>query len=102
MDITKQLDQQQKKDFWWDLAKAGVYPVLGVVVLFVFWRTFKSTPLDNVTAGGANGGLGGGRVLRPGDSDVVTVEVLNQLIRENPHNMTQAIRSWMGTPKEKV
>ena len=32
--------------------------------------------------------------------DTVTVEVLNQLIRENPHNMTQAIRSWMGTPKE--
>ncbi len=101
MEIAKQIDQQQKKDFWWDLAKAGVYPLLGVIVLFVFWRTFKSTPLDSVTAGGASG-PGGTRVLRPGDSDVVTVEVLNQLIRENPHNMTQAIRSWMGTPKEKV
>lgn len=100
MEIAKQIDQQQKKDFWWDLAKAAIYPVLGVVVLFVFWRTFKSTPLDNVGAGGVAGGAGGGRVLRPGDSDVVTVEVLNQLIRENPHNMTQAIRSWMGTPKE--
>jgi len=31
----------------------------------------------------------------------VTVDVLNQLIRENPQNMTQAIRSWMtrGEPK---
>jgi hypothetical protein len=25
----------------------------------------------------------------------VTVEVLNQLIKENPQNMTQAIRSWL-------
>ena len=96
MEITKQLDQQQKKDFWWDLAKAGVYPLLGVIVLFVFWRTFKSTPMDNIAISG-----GGTRALRPGDSDAVTVDVLNQLIRENPHNMTQAIRSWMGTPKEK-
>jgi hypothetical protein len=73
-----------------------------VIVLFVFWRMFKSTPLDNVTVGGLAGGMGSGRLFRPRDSDVVTVEVLNQLIRENPHNMTQAIRSWMGAPKEKV
>jgi hypothetical protein len=33
---------------------------------------------------------------------VVTVEVLNQLIRENPANMTQAVRSWLsrGKPQE--
>ena len=94
-EITKQFDQQQKKQFWWDLAKTGVYPLLGVIVLFVFWRAFKSTPMDNIAISG-----GGARALRPGDSDAVTVDVLNQLIRENPHNMTQAIRSWMGTPKE--
>jgi len=28
-------------------------------------------------------------------SGVVTVEVLNQLIKENPQNMTQAIRAWL-------
>jgi flagellar M-ring protein FliF len=94
MEITKQLDQQQKKDFWWELAKTGIYPLLGIGVLFVFWRTFKSTPVESISVGGT-------RALRPGDSDAVTVDVLNQLIRENPHNMTQAIRSWMGTPKEK-
>ena len=97
MEITKQLDKQQKTDFWWNLAKTAVYPVLAIGVLFVFWRTFKSTPVDNIAIGGASGV----RALRPGDSDAVTVDVLNQLIRENPHNMTQAIRSWMGTPKEK-
>lgn len=101
LEITKQLDQQQKKQFWWELAKTALYPVLGCVVLFIFWRTFKSTPMDNIALGVPVGaGSGGGRGLRPGDSDAVTVEVLNQLIRENPHNMTQAIRSWMGKPKE--
>jgi len=99
MEIAKQLDQQQKKDFWWELAKTAVYPLLGCIVLFVFWRIFKSTPVDNIPLGVPVGSMGG-RGLRPGDSDSVTVEVLNQLIRENPHNMTQAIRSWMGKPKE--
>jgi len=27
---------------------------------------------------------------------VVTVDVLNRLIKENPTNMTQAIRDWMN------
>jgi flagellar M-ring protein FliF len=101
LEIAKQLDQQQKKDFWWELAKTALYPLLGCVVLFIFWRTFKSTPVDNLPLGVPLGsGSLNGRSLRPGDSDAVTVEVLNQLIRENPHNMTQAIRSWMGKPKE--
>jgi hypothetical protein len=30
---------------------------------------------------------------------VVTVDVLNQLIKENPDNMTQAIRNWMARDK---
>ena len=30
---------------------------------------------------------------------MVTVDVLNQLIRENPANMTQAVRSWMTRNK---
>lgn len=100
LEISKQLDQQQKKQFWWDLAKTAVYPVLGCVVLFLFWRTFKSTPVDHIPLGVPVGSGGNGRGLRPGDSDAVTVEVLNQLIRENPHNMTHAIRAWIGKPKE--
>lgn len=100
-EITKQFEQQ-KHQVWWDLAKNAVYPLLAGVVLFIFWRAFKSTPLENiplgVPVGGRANGSGG---LTPGDSDAVTVEVLNQLIRENPNNMTQAIRSWMGTPREK-
>lgn len=101
MEIAKQLDQQEKKQFWWEMAKTGIYPVLGLLVLFVFWRVFKSTPVEQIPLGVPVGSGLDTRPLRPGDSDAVTVEVLNQLIRENPHNMTQAIRSWMGQPKEK-
>jgi len=35
----------------------------------------------------------GGFELTPG---VVTVDVLNKLVKENPANMTQAIRDWMN------
>lgn len=102
MEIVRQLDQQEKTQFWWELGKTALYPVLGCLVLFVFWRLFKSTPVEHIPLGVPVGSAGlNGRGLRPGDSDAVTVEVLNQLIRENPHNMTQAIRSWMGQPKEK-
>ena len=41
-----------------------------------------------------NGGL-------HGVGEVVTVEVLNQVVRENPDNITQAIRQWMSRGKSK-
>ena len=43
--------------------------------------------------GNGNGHKAGGFEADPG---VVTVEVLNRLIKENPTNMTQAIRDWMN------
>src|SRR5690606_4563491 len=51
MEIAKQLDQQEKKQFWWEMAKTGIYPVLGLLVLFVFWRVFKSTPVEQIPLG---------------------------------------------------
>ena len=44
-------------------------------------------------------GYAAARSAPEGASDLVTVEVLNQLIRENPNNMTQAIRGWMARGK---
>ena len=43
---------------------------------------------------------GHSKAVLPGKG-VVTVEVLNQLIRENPANMTQAVRSWLGRVQER-
>jgi flagellar M-ring protein FliF len=105
--ITKELDQQQKTDFWVTLARNSVYPALGIVALFILLRLFKSTPVQEIPIGvpvgrliakhnGNGNGNGHGKYGEfeppPG---VVTVDVLNRLIKENPANMTQAIRDWM-------
>jgi hypothetical protein len=84
-------------------------------VLGVFWRSVKKTPLDAIPLGvpigqlGTNGHGNGHANGHNGDQNnadgltpgVVTVDVLNQLIRENPNNMAQAVRAWMdrGNPK---
>lgn len=109
-EVTQQLEHQQKQQFWWDLAGKVPYPLIAVALLFAFWRLFKKTPAESIPIGipigelarngnGHSNGNGHGRHrndLRPGDPGVVTVDVLNKLIRENPANMSQAIRSWMG------
>ncbi len=105
--ITKELDQQQKTDFWVTLARNSVYPALGIVALFILLRLFKSTPVQEIPIGvpvgrliakqnGNGNGNGHGKFgeFEP-QPDVVTVDVLNRLIKENPANMTQAIRDWM-------
>jgi flagellar M-ring protein FliF len=100
MEISRQLDKQQKYELWWSLAGKGVYPLLALGVLLVFWRLFKRTPSEGIPVGVPLGEYdqpvtGNGLRSRSGPP-LVTVDVLNQLVRENPTNMTQAIRSWMG------
>jgi flagellar M-ring protein FliF len=109
-EVTHELDQQQKQEFWWDLARNATYPALGVVALLILLRLFKRTPIQDIPLGvpvgrlmtAQNGnGNGNGHGSRLGDQyesppGVVTVEVLNRLIKENPANMTQAIRDWMS------
>ncbi|MBI5386389.1 MAG: flagellar M-ring protein FliF [Verrucomicrobia bacterium] len=111
--INQQLDQQQRHLYWWELGQKLIYPVLGVVVLFVFFRLFKRTApeeipigisLRQISGGSTNGhGNGNGHNFpawqREADPSVVSVEVLNQLIKENPGNMTQAIRGWLARGK---
>ena len=59
---------------------------------------FKQMPADQIPIG-----IPIGENERNGNAKepVITVDALNQLIKENPNNMTQAIRSWMtnGRPK---
>jgi len=103
-ELTQQLDQQEKRQLWLDWAQKLIYPALALGVIFAFWRMFQKAkseeirlafPLANGHAGNGNGHA---KVAIPGKG-VVTVEVLNQLIRENPSNMTQAVRSWLGRAK---
>jgi flagellar M-ring protein FliF len=109
-ELTQQFDQQQKRQDWVELAQKLVYPVLAIGILFMFWRALKRTdandiplgiPIGNGNANGNGNGNGHGHYLKPGSpgSGIVTVEVLNQLIRENPANMSQAVRTWLTRGK---
>ena len=110
-DMNQQMDQQVKRDFWWSLARNSVYPVLGLVALLILLRTFKQTPVQEIPLGvpvgrlalknGNGNGNGNGHSRFPDygyepQPGVVTVEVLNRLIKDNPSNMTHAIREWMN------
>ncbi|HXD01611.1 MAG TPA: flagellar M-ring protein FliF C-terminal domain-containing protein, partial [Verrucomicrobiae bacterium] len=97
-DVTQQLDQQEKRQYWTELGLKLVYPALALGVVFLFWRTLKRVKVDDIPVGLPVGnGNGNGHYNKAGaPGGMVTVEVLNQLIRENPANMSQAVRSWMN------
>ena len=110
-DFTQELTQQKQQEFWWDLARTLAFPAAGLVAFLILIRQFKRTPVQEIPIGvpvgklmGARRGNGNGNghwqsEPMPG---TVNVEVLNRLIKENPANLTQAIREWMnkGTPSE--
>jgi flagellar M-ring protein FliF len=106
-EMTHELDVQQKHDMWWNLARSAGYPALGLIALLMLFRIFKRTPIQDIPIGvpvgrlmangnGHSNGNGNGHHKIEGEPGIVTVEVLNRLIKENPTNMTQAIRDWMN------
>ena len=100
-EITATLQKDQQLQFWLQIGQVLMYPALALVVLFFLWRVLKRAPDVDIPVGipvgdgsqATGSGLNGPG--RAGGPKVVTVDVLNQLIRENPQNMTHAIRSWM-------
>lgn len=121
-EMTQRMDKQQSQEFWWNIARNLIYPLLGVGALYFLWRLFKSTPVESIPIGislsalrtngnGHSNGNGNGNGhsfpmpewRREGAPNQVTVEVLNQLIKENPTNMTHAIRNWLarGNPQSR-
>ena len=113
-EITQTLEKQEQRQFWWNLLRQLFYPALALGILIAFWRAFKRTPAENIPIGiplgplaangngnGNGGGHGRANWRNQPDQGVVTVEVLNQLVRENPGNMTQAIRSWLTRGNKK-
>lgn len=111
-DITTDLNQQEKQQYWWELARNLALPAAGLVAFLVLIRLFKRTPVQEIPLGvpvgrlnGRNGNghsNGNGHWQNEPSPGVVNVEVLNRLLKENPTNLTQAIREWMnkGTPSE--
>jgi len=97
----------------------AVFPVLGIGVLALFWRIFQKTSIDEIpigipigtaSAAGAGGGDGFAASLRTNPANeteevqpfVMTADMMNQLMRENPNNMTHALRTWMTRSNEKA
>lgn len=129
LEAVRQLEQNQWRHTLWSIAGNATYPALALAILLLFARALKRTPTASIPIGiplgefaAANGAHSNGYHLtgpagpapagtngnghahgRLGGSrkgpELVTVDVLNQLIRENPDNMTQAIRSWMTRGK---
>lgn len=101
-DLTATLQKDQKVQMWLQVGQTVAYPLVGLVVVMMLFRLFKRAPDVDIPIGVPVGesqtttanGRGRGQ-------PVVTVDVLNQLIRENPQNMTQAIRSWMTRGESK-
>ncbi len=107
-EMTQKFDQQEKTQYWIELGQKMVYPALAIGILFMFWRALKGTTANDIPLGvpigngnGNGNGNGHGHYAKPGSpgSGIVTVEVLNQLIRENPASMSQAVRTWLTRGK---
>lgn len=107
-ELGQRLESDGKRQFYWDVGKNVLYALVTLAMLGVFLKLLKKTNSSDLPIGlpigqsegladGGEGGSGGTadswrQEAKPG---VVTVEVLNALIKENPSNMTQAVRSWL-------
>jgi len=117
-DLNRKFEIQEREEFWWKVGRTALYPGIALLMLMMLMRLLKRTPVEDLSIGipvglfqpSANGngnGRGNGHGSDSGEwfqeSRIVTVEVLNQLVRENPANMTGAIRAWLsrGTPPPK-
>ncbi|MHC1769686.1 MAG: flagellar basal-body MS-ring/collar protein FliF [Verrucomicrobiia bacterium] len=108
-EVSRQLDTDRRQLFWWGLAKNVSYPLVSLGVLALFWRTFRRTPVNEIPigipltdftpAGGGNGHRLGTPVAAGKGKSIpgaITPETLNQLIREKPADVSQALRLWMA------
>ena len=99
-ELAATLQKDQKVQFWMNVGQMVLYPVLALVLFFVLLRILKRAPDVDIPVGlpvgdGSQATANADQPAKGGGPGVITVDVLNQLIRENPQNMTQAIRSWM-------
>ena len=118
-EMAVQIEKTERQRFWMEMARNAVFPAIGLVVLVAFWRAFQKTSVDDIPIGvplghangnghgNGNGNGHGNGNGNGGDSEevqpfVMTTEMLTQLVRENPANMTHALRTWMTRGGEKA
>lgn len=104
IEIAQKLEKEERTQFLMETGQKLIYPAIALVLGMMFFRTLKKTKVDELPIGVAVGDLipdgvgsdGFGPSPKKKKEDVVTVEVLNRLIKENPASMTQAVRAWLG------
>lgn len=112
VELTQRLDTDTQRQFYWEIGKNVLFALLALVIFIVFLKLLKKTSSNDIPIGvplGQTDGLGDlpadGNGGSPGEwrkdakPGVVTVDVLNALIKENPANMTQAVRTWLTGTK---
>jgi flagellar biosynthesis/type III secretory pathway M-ring protein FliF/YscJ len=68
-EITQQFEQQDKRQFWIELAPKLIYPALAIGIIFMFWRMLKNTKVDDIPLGvpiGHGNGIGNGHYAKHG------------------------------------
>lgn len=109
IELSQRLEKDGTRQFYWDVGKNVLYALVALIMLMVFLKLLKKTTSSdipiNLSTSNQSGGAGASGESIEGDPagnwrkdakpGVVTVDVLNALIRENPGNMTQAVRSWL-------
>ena len=110
IELSQRLETDGNREFYWEVGKNVLYALVALIMVMIFLKLLKRTNSNDLTVGMGGGdaaGFGGGAEGDEGvagrdrrkdaKSGVVTVDVLNALIKENPANMTQAVRSWLAT-----
>jgi flagellar M-ring protein FliF len=117
-DVTQDLNKEATKQFWWNQVQNLVYPALALALFGTFFALLKRTPSEPLPSPldidrNGNGPAAGSRNRdsapqfafpnsnRPPPPGLVTVEVFNRLVKENPDNMGQAIQSWLSRGQSK-
>jgi hypothetical protein len=113
-EVAKDMTRQQQINTWWGYGQNGLLMLLAVGIFAAFWRMWKKTPLDGIQIGvplsemdaeespmpaaprGAQFTTPEPVRSRSSSQPVLSVEVFNQLVRENPDNMSQAIQNWLA------
>jgi flagellar biosynthesis/type III secretory pathway M-ring protein FliF/YscJ len=112
VDYLTQFQKDNQYNEWISIGKQVGYLCLTLAVLYGFVRTFKKTPMETIPLGvpldelgdfaeaGSGNQSGGHRkrsnfsIFEPGPPDE-RIELMNQLIKDHPQNMTHAIESWL-------
>lgn len=110
IELSQRLETDGKRQFYWEIGKNVLFAVIALIMFMVFLKLLKKTTSADIPvhlpAGGETGsfhpaeageGEAGAGWRKDAKAGVVTVEVLNALIKENPANMTQAVRSWLAS-----